>query len=158
MGNGEPKVANERQILMAESPNEKQRIGTALFATRAELSTLFLLIRQNLDIRRHLLESQRKHPWSWMTVAAIIGWILSGLPARKQKIYVRSSNPLKSEKRQGGGGFLRPVWNGGWAITKPLLAAYLTKKIAEKAKFQDPNSIANVVRWAAAFLRGIKIE
>jgi hypothetical protein len=143
---------------MAESPNEKQRIGIGLIATRAEMNTLFSLVRQNLDIRRHLLESQNKYPGSWMTVAAIIGWILSGLPARKQKIYIRSSNPLKSEKKLGGGGFLRPVWNGGWAITKPLLAAYLTKKIARKAQFPDASSIAATIRWAAAFLRGIKIE
>jgi|SRR5271165_1230051 len=143
---------------MAESPNEKQRIGTALFATRAELNTLFLLVRQNLDIRRYLLKSRKKHLWVWMAVAGIIGWILSGLPARKQKIYIRSSDPIKSEKRLGGGGFLRPVWNAGWAIAKPLLAAYFTKKIAETAKFQDANSIADAIRWAAAFLRGIKIE
>jgi hypothetical protein len=142
---------------MAESPNEKQRIGTALFATRAELTTLFLLVRRNLDFRRYLLESQNKHLGNWMTVAAIIGWILSRLPARKQRIHIRSSNPLKSEKR-GSGGFLRPVWNGGWAITKPLLAAFLTKKIADKAKFQDADSIAQALRWAATFLRGIKIE
>ena len=143
---------------MAESPNEKQRIGTALLATRAELNTLFLLVRQNLDIRRYLLESQKKHLWSWLTVAAIFGWILSRLPARKQKIYIRSSDLTKSEKRPGGGGLLRPLWNGGWAITKPLLVAYLTRKIAEKVKHQDPNSIADVIRRAAAFLRGIKIE
>ena len=143
---------------MAESSNEKQRIGTALSATRAELNTLFLLVRQNLDIRRYLLDSRKRHLWNWMTVAAIVGWLLSGLPARKQKIYIGSSDLLKSEKRRGGGGLLRPVWNGGWAITKPLLAAYLTKKIAEKAKFQDANSIADAIRWAAAFLRGIKIE
>ena len=93
-----------------------------------------------------------------MTVAAIVGWLLSGLPARKQKIYVGSSDPLKSEKRRGGGGLLRPLWNGGWAITKPLLAAYLTKKIAGKAKFQDANSTADAIRWATAFVRGIKIE
>jgi hypothetical protein len=93
-----------------------------------------------------------------MTVAAIIGWILSRLPARKQKIYIRSADPIKSEKRLGGGGLLRPIWNGGWAITKPLLAAYLTKKIAVNAKFQGANSIADAIRWAAAFLRGTKIE
>jgi hypothetical protein len=93
-----------------------------------------------------------------MTVAAIIGWTLSRLPASKQKIYIRLPDPIESEKRLGDGGLLRPVWNGGWAITKPLLAAYLTKKIAEKAKFQDANSIADAIKWAAAFLRGIKIE
>ena len=138
---------------MAESLNERQQIATALFATRAELKALFLRVRQNLDIRRYLLESQKKDLWVWMAVAAISGWILSRLPARKQKIYIRSS-----EKRLGGGGLLRPVWNGGWAITKPLLAAYLTKTIAGKVKFQDADSIADAIRWAAALLRGIKIE
>jgi hypothetical protein len=119
---------------MAESPNEKQRIAMALSATRAELNTLFLLVRQNLDIRRYLLESRKEHIWNWMTVAAIIGWLLSRLPARKQKIYIRAPDPIKSEKRPGGGGLLRPVWNGGWAITKPLLAACLTKKICGKGE------------------------
>jgi hypothetical protein len=70
----------------------------------------------------------------WMIVAAIIGWILSRLPARKQKIYIRSSDPIKSEKRPGGGGLLRPLWNGGWAITKPPLAAYWTKNDCGKGE------------------------
>jgi hypothetical protein len=48
-----------------------------------------------------------------MTVAAIIGWLLSRLPASKQKIYIGSPDRLKSEKRRGGGGLLRPLWNGG---------------------------------------------
>jgi hypothetical protein len=69
-----------------------------------------------------------------MIVAAIIGWILSRLPARKQKIYIRSSDPIKSEKRPGGGGLLRPLWNEGWAITKPPLAAYLTKNDCGKGE------------------------
>jgi hypothetical protein len=141
---------------MAESTNEKRRIGTALSTNRIELNDLFLLIRQNLDIRPYLLESRNKHIWSWMTVAAIIGWILSRLPAKKEKIYIRSSDQNKSGRHAGR--LLEPVWNGGWAITKPLLTAYLTKKIAENVNFQDPNSIARVIRWAAAFLRGIRIE
>ena len=46
---------------MAESPNEKQQIGTALSVTRTELNTPFLLVRQNLVIRRYLLESQKTY-------------------------------------------------------------------------------------------------
>lgn len=141
---------------MAESTNEKRRIGTALSTTRAELNALFLFVRQNLDIRPYLLKSRNKHIWSWMTLAALIGWILSRLPARKEKIYIRSTDQIRSGRR--GGGLLEPLWNGGWAITKPLLTAYLTKKIAENVKFQDSNSIAQVIRWATAFLRGTKIE
>jgi len=106
---------------MAESLNEKQQIGTALFATRAELNTLFLLVRQNLDIRRYLWESQKKHRWVWMAVAAISGWILSRLPARKQKIYIRLSDPIKSEKRLGGGGLLDPFGREGGQLQSHCL-------------------------------------
>ena len=51
---------------MAEAPNEKQRIGTALSATRSELNTIFLLVRQNLDIRRISMGVAKKHLWVWM--------------------------------------------------------------------------------------------
>jgi hypothetical protein len=67
-----------------------------------------------------------------MSLAAIFGWILSRLPARKKKIYVQTAN---SEKwKRPGGGFMGQIWKGVWSISKPLVMAYLTKKIAEKAK------------------------
>ncbi len=142
---------------MADLHDDKRRITVALAASRTELSTLSLLVRGNLDIRRYLLESRERHLWVWMSAAAIVGWILSRLPARKQKIYIQSPDSKKAEKRRGGGGLLKPVGEGMWSITKPLLAAYLTKKVAEKVKLQGAYSVSEVIRWAAAFLRGIRI-
>ena len=40
--------------------------------------------------------------------------------------------------------------------TKPLLAAYLTKKVTEKVKLQGAYSVSEVIRWAAVFLRGFE--
>jgi hypothetical protein len=96
-----------------------------------------------------------------MSAAAIFGWILSGLPARKQKIYIHSSDPRKAEKKLGWTGLLIPVWVGIWSIAKPLVAAYLTKKIkkvGEKAKLRGGNAVSDAIRWATGFLREIKIE
>jgi hypothetical protein len=115
---------------MAEPQDEKQRIVLELSRTRGQLAEQSLLVRRNLDVSQHLANSVREHSWAWMSVAAIFGWILSRLPARKKKVYIESTI---SQKQKRGGGFLKLVWNGAWSIAKPLLTAYLTKKIAKKA-------------------------
>jgi hypothetical protein len=117
---------------MAEPQDEKQRIILELSRTRAQLSEQSALVQRNLDINQHLTNSIREHSWAWISVAAIFGWLLSRLPARKKKVYIESANSQKRKARAGG--LLRLAWNGAWSIAKPLLTAYLTKKIAEKAR------------------------
>ena len=67
-----------------------------------------------------------------MSLAAMFGWLLSRLPARKKKIYINaaSSEKLKPKPKEG---FMVQIWKGMWSIAKPLVVAFLTKKIAEKA-------------------------
>jgi hypothetical protein len=77
-------------------------------------------------------ESFREHSRIWMSVAAIFGWLLSRLPARKKKIYIQAADSGKRVSSKGG--FLVQIWKGVWSIAKPLVVAYLTKKIAEKVK------------------------
>jgi hypothetical protein len=119
---------------MAASDQNKKQIIAALSTTRAELNSLSLLLRRDLDIRRWILESRKKHVRTWMTVAAIFGWILSRLPARKTRIYIQSTEAQTARKKQRSGGLSATLRKSAWLITKPLLVAYLTKKIAEKAK------------------------
>ncbi len=117
---------------MADSQDERKRIIAELARRRAELGDQSLLVRQNLDIGRRMSVSLREHSWGWMSLAAIFGWILSRLPARKKKIYVNTATFEKKRDRHEG--LVAQIWKGAWSIAKPLLTAYLTKKIAEKAK------------------------
>jgi hypothetical protein len=117
---------------MAEPEDKKQRIVLELARTRDELAEQSLFVRRNLDVNQHLANSVRQHSWVWMSVAAVFGWILSRLPARKKKVYIQSTNPQK-EKRVGSG-LLKGVWTAMWSIARPVLVAYLTKRIAQKAK------------------------
>jgi hypothetical protein len=117
---------------MADSQDERKRIAAELARVRVELSDQSLLVRRKLDVGRRMSDSLRKHSWGWMSLAAMFGWILSRLPARKKKIYVYTAEPDKRVTYHGG--FLAQLWKGAWSITKPLVMAYLTKKIAEKAK------------------------
>jgi hypothetical protein len=118
---------------MADSQDDRRRITEELARKRAQLSDQSLLLRRNLDVGRRMSESLRKHSWGWMSVAAIFGWLLSRLPARKKQIYVHTTNSEKRKKQSQG--ILLSIWKGSWAIAKPVLTAYLTKKIAQKAKW-----------------------
>jgi hypothetical protein len=117
---------------MADSQDERKRIVGELAQIRVSLTEQTLLLRRNLDVGQHMSNSLRKHSWGWVSVAAIFGWILSRLPARKKKIYINTSN---AEKRPGErGGVMKLIWKGIWSVVKPVLTVYLTRKISEKAK------------------------
>jgi hypothetical protein len=116
---------------MADPQDERKRIAAELARMRVELSDQSLLVRRDLDVGRRMSESLRKHSWGWMSVAAIFGWLLSRLPARKKKIYVAANSDKKVSYHEG---FIVQVWKGIWSIAKPIVVAYVTKQIAEKAK------------------------
>jgi hypothetical protein len=117
---------------MADSQDERKRITEELARMRVSLRDQTLLLRRNLDVGAHMSNSLRKYSWGWVSIAAIFGWILSRLPARKKKIYIHTANSGKQSR--GGAGVMTHIWKGIWAIARPVLTAYLTKKIGEKAK------------------------
>jgi hypothetical protein len=117
---------------MVEPKDEKQRIVLELGRMRAELGEQSLQVRRSLDVNQKLADSVNRHSFVWMTGAAIFGWILSRLPARKKKVYIQSTGSQK--EKPVGTALLKGVWNAGWSIARPVLVAYLTKKIAQKAK------------------------
>jgi hypothetical protein len=117
---------------MADPQGERERITAQLARMRVQLNEQSLLLRRDLDVGRRMSDSVRKNSWGWMSVAAIFGWLLSRLPARKKKIYVQTATREKPATHHQG--FLVQVWKGVWSIAKPLVVAYVTKKIAEKAK------------------------
>jgi hypothetical protein len=118
---------------MADSQDDTKRIAAELARIRVQLSDESLLLRRDLDVGRRMSESVREHSWGWMSLAAIFGWLLSRLPARKKKIYIHTTDSNKRVVYHEG--FMTQVWKGVWSIAKPLVLAYLTKKIADKAKF-----------------------
>ncbi len=117
---------------MADPQNEKERITAKLAGVRTALSDQSLLVRRNLDVGRQMSDSMRRHSWAWMSIAAIFGWLLSRLPARKKKIYIHAADSQKVKSR--GIGLSGHIWKGTWSIVKPVITAYLTTRIAERMK------------------------
>jgi hypothetical protein len=77
---------------MAGTHHKKQRITAALGGVRIQLQNELLLLRRKLNVGHQILQSIRNHPWEWMSVTAIFGWLLSRVPVRKRRIYIYSSS------------------------------------------------------------------
>ena len=116
---------------MVGTHDKKRRIIADLGGVRIQVQDQTLLLRRKLNVGRHLLESIRSHPWEWTSLAAGFGWLLSRLPARKKKIYVYTNQEQVKGQREK---VLSKIWESVWRTSKPLIAAYAAKKLAEKVK------------------------
>jgi hypothetical protein len=87
-------------------------------------------------MKQTIFESIKNHPWEWAGCAAFAGWILSRRPARKKRDNIDSSTQKPRDK-----GLLGKVLGEVWQFSKPMIAAYLAKLLAEQAK--SPESRVN---------------
>ena len=117
---------------MAEALHKKQQITAALTELRIQVQNEVAHLRRTLDMKKHILESIKNHPWEWASCAAILGWLLSRIPARKKRIYIHSSSQKPLTSRADGP--LGKLWREVWKISKPLIAAYVAKLVGEQAK------------------------
>jgi hypothetical protein len=117
---------------MAETHHKKQQITAALTDIRIQVQNEMAKLRRTLDMKQVILQSIKNHPWEWASCAAIFGWVLSRLPARKKRVYIQSSNQKPLKNRAGGP--LSKLWKEVWKISKPPIAAYVAKLVGEQTK------------------------
>jgi membrane protein len=73
---------------------EKQQLAEGLAVSRRELNESSRDLRQTFDPRRwghYLANSLHKRVFACMSFMALVGWVLSRLPKKKQKVYVLPS-------------------------------------------------------------------
>jgi len=115
---------------MVETQSTEQRLSEGLAGSRIQLRDAFLLLRQDLDLRRCLVDSIGSQTFEWIIAAFITGWLLSRLPARKKKIYYSLD---EREAKAPGHRSRRKLWRMVWDTSKPIIAAYVAKGLTEKA-------------------------
>jgi hypothetical protein len=85
-----------------------------------------------LDMKQHVLESIKNHPWEWASFVAIAGLFLSRTPTTKKRISRDSFSQKPSKCRADG--LLGKLWREVWQVFKPMIAAYVAKLWMENAK------------------------
>ena len=116
---------------MAEIHHKKKQITAALTDLRIQMQNEMARLRRTLDMKQIILQSIKNHPGEWASCAALFGWLLSRLPARKKRIYIHSSSQKSVKSRNAGP--LGKLWREVWKISKPLIAAYVAKLVGEQA-------------------------
>ena len=121
---------------MAKAYHQKQQIVAAVSGVRIQMQKEMSHLRRSLDVNQHILESIKNHPWEWTGCAAIFGWLLAGLPARKQRIYIHSSAKKRAKRPLNRP--LAKLWKEVWKISKRLMAAYIAESVAVQS--MEPES------------------
>lgn len=124
---------------MAATHHKKQQITAALTVLRVQVQNEAALLRRKLDMKQLFLGSIKRHPWEWASCAAIVGWLLSGIPARKKKIYIDNSSQKPVKRRDKGP--IGKLWREVWQFSKPMIAAYLAKLLVEHARSSENNGL-----------------
>ena len=109
---------------------DKHAIVAKLAAARARLSATGDALHRSLDVAARAKESFRRHRPVWLGGAAIVGFLLSKLPSRKNTIIVERT----TGKVLGAAGRLGAIFSmAKFAISfaRPLLSDFAGGSIAE---------------------------
>jgi membrane protein len=93
---------------MDSSESEKRQLSGRLVISRQQLSELFKDFRHAFTFdryRRSLRKSIGENIYAWMGSAAILGWVLSRIPAKKEKVYLHpheKSHHLREQRIRKG--------------------------------------------------------
>lgn len=126
---------------MADYPvvDSKGQLSAELARMRIAMSRTWTGMKRNASVTRNVKGSFNQNRTAWLGGAAVFGWILSRLPARKKqvKVYVESGEKRVKIVKQAG--LLLGLARILVPLLKPTVMAYVTAKIAEasarKGKF-----------------------
>jgi hypothetical protein len=113
--------------------SEKAALLAELAAARARLSETGSSLRRKLDVPARTRESFTRHRPAWLGGAALIGLLLSKLPARRRTVFVERA----TGKALGAAGKLGLAWSAAKIaidLAKPFLSEFAAKHLGEAAR------------------------
>src|ERR1700747_1637039 len=119
---------------MAESAEDKDAVTERLDQDREQLATEAARLRRQCDVPGKLTASIQRDPVPWVIGAAMTGFLLSLLPARRKKIYLtRDSDRATPGRTQSTPASAQQLAGQGlWNLAKPLISAYIGHQIYKR--------------------------
>jgi hypothetical protein len=133
---------------MAAQPasDRKSQLIAELERSRAELDRSLRGVRYDLKVGPHLQHAFLRHKGVWLAGAALAGWLISRLPARKKAMPnnsgARHQNSANRPKEPERAGVVLAVLSVLGAVLKPAVTAFASKQIAELVKKNVPTAFA----------------
>lgn len=112
---------------------DKSALLAELAAARVRLSATGEGLRRQLDVASRAKESFREHRPAWLGGAALLGLVLSKLPARKKTVLIERA----TGKAIGAAGKLGVAWSVAKFVfdsARPLIAEFAGKHAGDLAR------------------------
>jgi len=115
---------------------EQDYLAARLEEDRRGMAQAVNELKNDYDIPQRLNESIRQYPWAWVFGAALIGWLLSRLPARRREVYIfkphsEDKNPREA-RMVSARGRKSAIRKDVWSFTQPILSTYLARELHKR--------------------------
>jgi hypothetical protein len=115
---------------------EENYLAARLEEDRRGMAQAVSELQNDYDIPQRLNASIRQYPWAWVFGAALIGWLLSRLPARRREVYIfkrHSEDKNPPEVRMvSARGRKSDIGKSVWSFTQPMLSTYLARELHKR--------------------------
>jgi hypothetical protein len=121
---------------MANSGEGKDSLAERLEDDRQKMAIRVGELKEDYNVSHRLRASVQKCPWPWVIGAAIAGFLLSRLPARRKEVYLWSDSfqpqPLReihelASKKNGSHAI-----NRIWSLAKPVIGSLIGRELYQR--------------------------
>jgi hypothetical protein len=123
---------------MAEPIENKHSLIDRLEKDRQRMAVRVCELKREYNVADQLRALVRTHPWIWFTVSASIGFLLSRLPTRTKKVYLRAHplqrrpsfevRPVRPDKDDAR------IVDKFWSLAKPIISTYIGRELYRRIK------------------------
>jgi hypothetical protein len=115
---------------------EEDDLAARLEEDRRGMAQAVSELQNDYDIPQRLNASIGQYPWAWVFGAALIGWLLSRLPARRREVYIFKRHSEDNNSREirmaSTRGRKSDIGKGVWSFTQPILSTYLARELHKR--------------------------
>jgi hypothetical protein len=123
---------------MAEPVEDKDFLAGRLEQDRQKMAVQVSELKEDYNIPRRLRSSVRTYPWSWVVSAALIGFLLSRLPARRKEVYLSPdpvrSKPLREVRAPASNKDQPRAISKLWPLAKGIISTYIGRELYKRVR------------------------
>ena len=117
---------------MAQEPGKERsldEIKQQIAHSRDQLGRDLSGLRYELDFPLKIRKSFQRNTVLWIGAVIVVGFILTVVPARKKKVYVKAKKGKKGEDRVVEAGLLLTAVKLAADVLKPVVVSYVVQKV-----------------------------
>jgi hypothetical protein len=125
---------------MSDGPKVDRRaeLLAELSRSRTQIASSISGLRVDLDLPVHFKAAVGRNKSIWLGGAALFGWLLSKIPARKKTVKVVVDKGHKTEIRKvEKTGLLLGLFKLIFSLLRPMIMGFATKRIAELTQSKE---------------------